>query len=76
VDEAVSDVEGVLEHSLMLSNRYECGGLKLLCEAKLYQARARLMLELTFTLVRQLSARPGPQEGRATSGASKRARNA
>ena len=35
VAEAALQAKDMLEHLLMAANRYECGGLKLLCEAKL-----------------------------------------
>jgi speckle-type POZ protein len=35
VAEGALQAKGMLEHLLMAANRYECGGLKLLCEAKL-----------------------------------------
>ena len=38
--EAALQAKDMLEHLLMAANRYECGGLKLLCEAKLCEGLA------------------------------------
>ena len=40
VAEAALQAKDMLEHLLMAANRYECGGLKLLCEAKLCEGLA------------------------------------
>ena len=40
VAEGALEAKGMLEHLLVAANRYECGGLKLLCEAKLCEGLA------------------------------------